>query len=141
MMITVDSGIIIIMRDGTIINFPNGNDDEYRAWCKTDGSRDAVLFFGGKDIVASSIFRSNDADYFVDEARNHFEYDGLDALLENMIDFYDEMIEKDDEMDKQTGETGRQVITRLFKTESKNYLEVLAKHRDFDQKRFEHFQE
>ncbi len=38
-LIRITRGVIVILRDGTILNFPSGNDDEYQAWLKTDESK------------------------------------------------------------------------------------------------------
>ena len=130
-MITIDSGIIVFMRDGRIVNFPNGNDDEYQVWCKTDDSKQVVLFMCDKECVARNVFRGGDAEYFIDEAIMHFRLEGLDTLIENMHDFYDDLDDND------IGDIGKNVLTRLFDTESQDYLDMLAKHRSEDNENFQ----
>lgn len=41
--ITIEKGIVAIYKNGTIINFPNGNDEEYQLWCKDNNIEGLIL--------------------------------------------------------------------------------------------------
>jgi hypothetical protein len=48
-MIRIQRGIIVIMRDGNIFNFPYGNDETYKAWCKTPESNNFLTMLGARE--------------------------------------------------------------------------------------------
>lgn len=75
--IVVDDGIIILLDDGTIINFPEGNDKDYHAWLGTDEADRAWLMLSGKAAVLSHMVE-------VEEANN---------ILEELVDNQDVMDE------------------------------------------------
>lgn len=64
-MITIEKGIIVIMRDGTIINFPDGNDEAYTAWIKTLESNNFLVMLGAREEFLEHELERAEADQIV----------------------------------------------------------------------------
>lgn len=41
--IIIKTGIVAVYTDGTIVNFPGGNDADYQQWCKGDNLEGLIL--------------------------------------------------------------------------------------------------
>ncbi len=54
-MIKIEKGIVIFLKDGTIINFSNGNDEEYQAWIKTKEAKKIAFVYGSLTSILKDL--------------------------------------------------------------------------------------
>ena len=86
--IVVDKGIIAILRDGTIINFPEGNDEDYQTWLKTSEADAIWMLLSDKDgVLSHEVNRAEAYDLLQDMIDDDDVSDALcDVILQPMRD-------------------------------------------------------